>query len=184
MEEDGSDVGNHYRTERVRQTAASSGHYEHRAVNELPAQLGDPCLPLLLALFFGGAELGATVSRGRRRGVGGRLDPERPHQQRGRLVTGAHLSWPAWRRAIEQEAIRGTGRVRKRAHEAFAAFRGGQLIERIRDRAGLRLRGQHGLSVRGEAFVDVQGALALDLVRKARVTSLAEGQRLANGQRA
>src|ERR1700716_2566275 len=69
----GSDVGNHYGTVRVREAFASARHHKHRAIHEPPAQLGDPSLPLLLALFLGGEELGASVSRCRRRGVGGRL---------------------------------------------------------------------------------------------------------------
>ena len=39
-------------TRRIREASASARHHEHRAVNESLTSPGDPCLPLLLALFF------------------------------------------------------------------------------------------------------------------------------------
>jgi hypothetical protein len=41
---------------------------EHRTVAKALAQLGETLLPLLLALLFGCADLGAAVSGSRRRG--------------------------------------------------------------------------------------------------------------------
>ena len=49
----------------------------------------------LIARFFGRAELGPSVSLGRRRCIGDRFNPERTHQQHGRIVAGAHPPWPA-----------------------------------------------------------------------------------------
>ena len=156
-------------------------HHEHRAVNESPTQLGDPCLPLLLALFFGRAELGASVSRGGRRGVRGRLNPERTHQQHGEIVGAAHRSRPAGRRGIEQEAIRGPGRIRKRAHEAFPVLRGRQessarAIASAADGAASTVpvyEARPSVMSRARSLSTLSGI--------SHVTSLSEGQRVANG---
>jgi hypothetical protein len=50
---------------------ASSWNHEDRTVDKSPTQLSETFLPLLLTLLFGGADLGAGVSGGRRRGVSG-----------------------------------------------------------------------------------------------------------------
>ena len=100
---------------------------------------------------------------------------------RGRIVAATHRSRPAGRRGIEQQAIRRPGGVCERAHEAFPVLRARQELEPARNRVGLGWRGQHRLGVRGEAFSDVEGALAFDFVGISRVTSLSEGQRVANG---
>ena len=58
----------------------------HRGVDKTPAQLGEPFLPLLLALLCGGADLGAAVSNGGRRGVGCRLNGKCTRQKGGEIV--------------------------------------------------------------------------------------------------
>ena len=68
--------------------------------------------------------------------------------------------------------------VRTKLSPSSAAARSSS---RARNRVGLGWRRQHRLGVRGEAFSDVEGALAFDFVGISRVTSLAEGQRVANG---
>jgi hypothetical protein len=103
----GSGTWNHHGAERIRDAAAPAWHHEHRAVNESLTQVGDPCLPLLLALFFSRMQLGASVSHGSRRGVRDRLHPERAHHHCRRIVAATHRSRPAGECGIEQQAIPG-----------------------------------------------------------------------------
>src|SRR5262249_20683436 len=84
-----------------------AANQQHGAVDELPAQPGEAFLPLSLTLLLGGADLGAAVSRDRRRGVGGRLNRKRARQERREIVGIADPLPPAGGRAGEQEAIRG-----------------------------------------------------------------------------
>ena len=92
-----------------------------------------------LALLLGRADLGAPVSRGRRRGVAGRLNGERTHQERGDIVAVAHPLPPPGRRGIEQQAIGRNRGVRERAHETFPCFRARQQLSiALGDRVGGR----------------------------------------------
>src|SRR5882762_7056496 len=50
----GSDIGNYYGTVRVREASAPARHHKHRAIHEPPPQLGDPSLPLPIAMLLGG----------------------------------------------------------------------------------------------------------------------------------
>ena len=123
--------------------------------------VGETLLPLLIALLFGRADLGAAVSDGRRRGISGCLNSERTHHERSEIVGAAHTAPPVGRRRIEQEAVRGTGHVRKRANEARLQSRflhTGQQVDRAHDRVGRRLCCEHGARVRGEPFRDLLGA--------------------------
>ena len=102
-----------------------------------PTQLGDPCLALLLALFFGSAELGASVSRGRRRGVGGRLN-RRAHASRGAEIVGAAHPFASSRetrhRAEGHTPARTCTGTCERSFPRYLRAR--QEIDRARDRVG------------------------------------------------
>lgn len=100
-------------------------------------------MPLLLAPFFGRAELGATISCRSRRGVRDSSYLERAHQQRGQIVAGAHGPWPAGRRLVEREAVRRSRRVGERAHEALPFLRVREELDGARDRISAGWRGKH-----------------------------------------
>src|SRR2546430_3082509 len=101
MEVPRPDTRNHNRTPGIGSGPASWNHRD-RPVDEAPTQFGETSLPLLVALLFGRADLGATVSGGSRRGVGGWLNGERTHHERSEIIGDAHPSRPAGRRCIEQ----------------------------------------------------------------------------------
>src|SRR6185436_7809784 len=171
---------NHHRAPGVGSGTTSCWHYEYRAVDKSPTQLGETFLPLLVPLLFGRADFGAAVSGGRRHSVTGWLNSERTHHERGEVVGSAHSAPPVGRRRVEQEAVRWTGYVRKRAHEALRQLRVIQQLERAYDRVGRRRRSEHGAAVRGEAFRDLLGALAFVTGRVEDVPGLSEGQRVAD----
>jgi hypothetical protein len=132
---------------------ASSRNQKYRTVDKAPAQFGETFLPLLIALPFGRSDLGAAVSGGRRRGISGWLNRKRTHHERPEIVAAAHPARPTGRRSIEEEAIRGTGHIRKRANEARRrriGLRIGQQVERAHNSVGRRLGREHGARVRGE----------------------------------
>src|SRR4026208_465993 len=108
MEEHCSDIRNHSGAPRVGSGAAASWNDEDRTFYKLPAKLGETRLPLLVALFFGRANLGAAVSGGTHRGVTGWFNLHRMHNECSQIVSTAHSPRPAGRRGIEQEAICGT----------------------------------------------------------------------------
>jgi hypothetical protein len=136
----------------------------------------------LLALLFGRANLCAAVSGGRRRRIRGRLNRERTHHERGEIVGTPQSTPPAGRRCVEQEAIRRTGHVRKRANEALGCLRIAEQVERPHDRVGRRLCREYGAGVRGEPFRDLLGALVFDTDRVEHASGLPECERVADGQ--
>ena len=129
-EEHGADVRNHHGAHGIEAAAASAANHEHRTVHELPAQFGEAFLPPSLALLLGSTDLGAAVSGGGRRRVGGWLNGERGRQERPEIVGAADPLTPAGRPRVEQEAIRGTSPVRERANEAVVSLATGKYFDR------------------------------------------------------
>ena len=182
-EVDGPDVGNHHGTQRIRETPASSGHHEHRAVDELPAQLGDPCLPLLLTLFFGRAELAPPYrAAAAAASAAGCIASARINSAAGSSLARTCRVQPGDAASSRRPYAGPDAYANVRTKLSPSSRRPG---DRARPRSRRpRMAREARAGVRGEAFVDVEGALGFDFVRISRVTSLAEGQRLANGQRA